>query len=246
MRRIQRLGLPAPTQRALDRKQAGADTKQAADTLNIEATWKSTRQTKPLKTALGVLKTMAGNRQRCMYCGDSHGTDIEHFWPKQPHPERMFRWLNMLLCCTECGRFKGEDFPLVNGSPLLLDPTADDPWQFLDFDPATGNIVARFDLAANDWTAKGTKTVEALHLDCREALAASYQQTHRRLKSLVEAALQQPTPDANALAQALREADDHGLLGWYFTGTGPSVEPFASLRQNHPAVWQSCVQSLTR
>lgn len=134
---------------------------------------------------------------------------------------------------------------MANGSPVLVDPTADDPWQFLDYDPATGNIVARFDVAANDWTPRGIKTVEALHLNCREALAASYQNTDRRLKSLVRAALDQPPPDAKALADALREADNHGLLGWYFTGTGLNVEPFASLRQNHPAVWQSCVQSLT-
>ena len=244
MRRIHRRDLPAPTQTALNRKQADADRKKAAGTLAIEATWKSARQTRPVKTALGVLQTMAGNRQRCMYCGDSHGTDIDHFWPKQRHPERLFRWLNLLLCCTECGRFKGEDFPLADGSPLLVDPTADDPWQFLDFDPTTGNIVPRFDLVANDWTATGTQTVKTLHLDCREALAASYQQTHRRLKILVETALQQPAPDPNVLALTLREADDHGLLGWYLTGTGHSLEPFASLRQNHPAVWRACLQSL--
>jgi hypothetical protein len=65
------------------------------------------------------------------------------------------------------------------------------------------------------------------------------------LKSLVEAALQQPAPDANALAHALRGADDHGLLGWYFNGTGQSVAPFATLYQKHPDIWQSCVESLT-
>jgi uncharacterized protein (TIGR02646 family) len=225
--------------------QAAADTKHIAGTLNVEATWKSARQTKPINVALGVLKTMAGNRQRCMYCGDSHGTDIDHFWPKQRYTERMFRWPNLLLCCTECGRFKGDDLPLANGLPLLVDPTADDPWQFLDFDPATGNVVARFDTTINDWKAKGAETVKALHLDRREALAASYQQTHRRLKSRVEAALQTPAPNPNALLQELRDADDHGLLGWYFTGTGQGVEPFSGLRQNHPAVWQSCVQALT-
>ncbi len=244
MRRIQRLKLPSPTQKAIDRKQADADLKRVAGELNVDAEWKSARRTKPLKTALGVLQTMAGNRQRCMYCGDSHGNDIEHFWPKQQHPERMFRWPNLLLCCTECGRFKGKTLPLENGVPLLVDPTAEDPWQFLDFDPATGNIVARFDLAANDWTAKGTKTVEVLHLDCREAFAAGNQLTHRRVKSLVESALQQPAIDSDALMTALREADDHGLLGWYFSGTGQSIEPFARLRQEHAEVWQACLQSL--
>jgi len=243
MRKIKRLALTAETVKALNRKQSAANKKKAAGTLNVEATWKSARQTIPVKAALGVLQTMAGNRQRCMYCGDSHGTDIEHFWPKKPYPERMFRWPNMLLCCTECGRFKGDEIPLANNLPLLVDPTAEDPWQFLDFDPATGNIVARFDTATNDWLAKGTETVKALHLDRREALAASYQHSHRRLESRVEAALQEPAPDATALVQALHEADDHGMLGWYFTGTGQNVEPFVSLRQQHPAVWQACIQS---
>jgi hypothetical protein len=27
-----------------------------------------------------------------MYCLDSHATDIEHFWPKTPYPQRMFVW----------------------------------------------------------------------------------------------------------------------------------------------------------
>jgi len=244
MRRIRRLDLPTPTQRALDRQQATADASHVAGALNVERTWKSARQTRPLKTALGILRTMAGPRQRCMYCGDSHGTDMDHFWPKQRYPGRMFRWLNLLLSCTECGRFKGADFPLKNDAPLLVDPTAENPWQFLEFNPATGNIVARFDPAANDWTLKGTSTVAALHLDRREALAASYQRTDRRLRSLVEAALQQPTPDANALAAALRDADDHGLLGWYFEGTGNDVEPFARLARDHPAVWRRCAVSL--
>jgi hypothetical protein len=156
----------------------------------------------------------------------------------------MFCWLNLLLCCTECGRFKGEDFPVENGFPLLVDPTADDPWEFLDFDPATGNIVARFEPAANDWTAKGTNTVQVLHLDRREALAASYQQTHRRLKSLVEAALLHPPPNVRSLVGSLRESDDHGLIGWCFHGTGQNVAPFATLRTNHPDVWASCAQEV--
>lgn len=244
MRKIKRIALPAPTQKALNRKQSAVNKNRAAGKLDIEATWKSARQTIAVKAALSVLQRMAGDRQRCMYCGDSHGTDIEHFRPKKMYPERMFRWPNMLLCCTECGRFKGDIFPLANESPLLVDPTAEDPWQFLDFDPATGNIVARFDTTTNDWMAKGTETVKALHLDCREALAASYQKSHRRLELLVKAALNEQVPNAPALVQALHDADDHGMLGWYLTGTGQNVEPFASLRRNHASVWENCVQSL--
>lgn len=244
MRRIHRLPLPAPTQQAIDQKQADADSKRFAGTLNVDAEWKASRQSQPIKDVLGVLQNMAGNRQRCMYCGDSHGNDIEHFWPKKQYPSRMFRWPNLLLCCTECGRFKGQQFPLDSGCPLLVDPSCEDPWQFLDFDSRTGNIVARFDLSANDWTLKGTKTVEVLHLDCREAFAAANQLTYRRLKSLVEEALLQPIIDAATFIANLREADDHGLLGWCFNGTGQNMEPFTRLRQVHPEIWQVCLQAL--
>ena len=245
MRRIIRNDLPQGTKKALDDRQENANEKRAAGTLDIEKEWKSARQTRPLKTALSALKTMAGERQRCMYCGDSHGTDIDHFWPKTPYPERMFRWLNLLLSCTECGRFKGDRFPVDNGTAVLLDPTADDPWRHLDFDPDTGNIAARFDTDANDWSQRGMKTVEILQLDRREALNASYQKTWRRLRIRLEAAIHEAAPDSGVLANALREADDHGLLGWCITGTGRNVAPLSKFRQEHPDVWNACEQALT-
>lgn len=245
MRRITRLPLPPATTKALAKRQAEADAKRAAGNLDIERTWKSARQTKPLKTVHATLRGMAGRRERCMYCCDSHGTDIEHFWPKADHPNRMFFWPNLLLCCTECGRFKGNRFPLLYGQPALVDPSADDPWQFLDFDPATGVIVARFDLATNAESAKGVETVRLLQLDRREALNDGYLKTWRRLAATVDATLRQVQPDADALVTALEQADDHGLLGWCFTGTGRNVKPFATLRTLHPDLWDACAQSLT-
>jgi hypothetical protein len=180
-----------------------------------------------------------------MYCGDSHGTDIEHFWPKAPYPERMFRWLNMLLCCTECGRFKGNLFPLdTGGMPLLVDPSAVNPWDFLDFNPDTCTFVARFDLATNAPSLQGAKTVEVLQLDRREALEAGYRKTHKRILAVAEHALGQAAIDADELCEALRDADDHGLLGWYLSGTGQSLSPFRELRTNHPPVWAACVEAL--
>ena len=149
-----------------------------------------------------------------------------------------------MLGCTECGRFKGERFPILNGLPQLIDPTAEDPWEFLDFDPGTGNIVARYDTAIGDWKVKGTETVKHLQLDRREALAASYQKTHLRIKAVVEQALQQPALDALILIEALRHSDDHGLLGWYFTGSGTNESPFREFRTQHPAAWNTCKTEL--
>ncbi len=179
-----------------------------------------------------------------MYCCDSHGTDIEHFWPKAAHPDRMFRWQNLLLCCTECGRFKGNRFPLQNGAPMLVDPSAEDPWQFLDFDPMTGVIVARYDLAAGAESEKGAETVKLLQLDRREALSDGYLKTWRRLKATLETALGQMAPDTKALIESLRQADDHGLLGWCFAGTGQGLAPFSTLRTRHPDAWAACANTL--
>jgi len=178
-----------------------------------------------------------------MYCCDSHGTDIEHFWPKADYPDHMFSWPNFLLCCTECGRFKGNRFPLLNGQSALVDPTVDDPWQHLDFDPATGVIVARFNLAINAESPKGTETVRLLQLDRREALNDGYLKSWRRLAATVDAALQQAQPNADTLATALEQADDHGLLGWCFAGTGVNVKPFSTLRMRHPDLWNACANS---
>jgi len=243
MRKVTRLALPSQTQKALQRRQTTFDLAHALGAL-IEGEWRSARRTKALRTVVATLKTMAGTRERCMYCCDSHGTDIDHFWPKSVCPGRMFQWLNMLLACTECGRFKASTFPIVDGVPQLIDPTAEDPWAHLDFDPDTGVVVARYDVALDAEDARGVATVRVLQLDRREALNDGYLKTWRRLAAVVAAALRNRAPDAASLTAALREADDHGLLGWCFRGTGQNVSPFAELRARHDEVWDACTQTL--
>jgi uncharacterized protein (TIGR02646 family) len=188
---------------------------------------------------------MMGKRERCMYCLDSHGSDIEHFRPKATFPKRMFRWRNLLLCCTECGRFKGIQFPLQGKRPLLIDPSKEEPWRYLDFDPDTGNVIARFDLQAGTYSPKGEKTEEILQLDRREALAAGYQKTYRRLCKKVQRFLDEPNLSADKLIAELQEADDHGLLGWCFFGTGQDETPFKDFEQQHPLLWQYCASELS-
>ena len=179
-----------------------------------------------------------------MYCCDSHGTDIDHFWPKANYPEKLFKWLNFLLSCTECGRFKGDRLPVENGIANLVDPTAEDPWQFLDFDVATGVIVARFDLATGAESRNGAETVRLLQLDRREALNDGYRKTWRRLAATMAASLDQEKLDATILVTALKEADDHGLLGWCMLGTGKTVSPFRELQAQHPVAWTACVAAI--
>ncbi|QNE79396.1 HNH endonuclease [Streptomyces finlayi] len=77
---------------------------------------------------------MAPGHQRCMYCGDNQGTDIDHFEPKSLAPVRTFEWLNHLLACAYCNsNQKRNAFPRSegDGSPLLVDPTLQDPLDHL-------------------------------------------------------------------------------------------------------------------
>ncbi|MBK6972203.1 MAG: TIGR02646 family protein [Sterolibacteriaceae bacterium] len=221
----------------------------ALGTLDIQREWKAARQTKAVGAVLRTLQQMMGVHERCMYCVDSHGSDIEHFRPKARYPGRAFEWSNMLLCCTECGRFKGSQFPMANRRPMLIDPTAEDPWQHLDFDPDTGNLTARFDLHVGDWSVRGAKTVEILRLNRREAMSAGYLKTYRRLTRIVQtslALLADGAPEAPELLAALRDADDHGLLPWCFDGAGQTFAPFSELCHQYPQVWADCLAAVRR
>lgn len=243
MRCVKRLDLPADVIRYLKERQQRADDENAAGTLDVVKTWNNAGQTKKIKTTRATLKQMTGGRQRCMYCSDSAGTDIEHFWPKSVYPERMFQWLNMLLCCTGCGRdCKGSKFPLDNGNPALLDPTVDDPWQFLDFNTATGILFPLVD-ANGGTTTKGEETVKLLKLDRRDEVNIGYQKSFRRIKRAIGAALAEQAPNAAALIHALSDADEHGILGWCFRGNGRNESPLSDLRRQHPVVWKQCEEA---
>lgn len=72
---------------------------------------------------------MAAGTQRCMYCGDNLGTDIDHFAPISSSPLTTFKWLNHLLACSHCNSNEKRDkYPCDDsGNALLLDPTCDNP-----------------------------------------------------------------------------------------------------------------------
>ncbi len=112
----------------------------------VESLWKKARKTKSLQAVFNCLIEMSGKRQRCMYCDDSRGTTIEHYWPKSVYWSKCFLWENMLLLCQGCQCHKGNRFDLDSrGQPLLINPVDDDPWDFLFFETTTGILVARYE-----------------------------------------------------------------------------------------------------
>ncbi|MBB5872877.1 uncharacterized protein (TIGR02646 family) [Allocatelliglobosispora scoriae] len=178
MRRISRFALP---QAALVKLSSNTEEirrlppgKQRAD--RAVALWKRL----PIGTKRsiqGVLAAMSTGLQRCMYCEDGQGTDIEHFRPKSAYPLHAFVWGNYLLACSHCNsNHKRTAFPLdADGTPLLIDPTVDDPVEHMALSPSTGLFEAR--------DAKGTATIAVCGLN-RDVCASGRQDAWVSLSQL--------------------------------------------------------------
>jgi hypothetical protein len=172
------------------------------------ALWKNPRTRtqvyQPLKL---ILQQMALGLEQCMYCGADFGTDIDHFDPIARTPLRTFDWLNHLLACGPCNSNNKRDrFPTdADGRPLLIDPTAEDPFEHLTLSLST-DIYCPL-------SAKGTETIEVCGLNrgqlrdgrrrarnivalCLRAWAAANRQTQgAKLEEITQVIREQPFGD---------------------------------------------------
>jgi hypothetical protein len=94
-----------------------------------------------------------------MYCGDSRGTDIDHFEPIRSAPLRTFEWCNHLLACSSCNsNAKRDAYPCDKyGHSLLVDPSTEDPADHLKLALTEGNYTGI--------THKGCVTIEVFQLN---------------------------------------------------------------------------------
>jgi len=139
-----------------------ADQKSTSDAL-----WKNRTNNAAFAEISKKLGQMASGRDRCMYCEDNQGSDIEHFYPRCDFPEKSFEWKNYLWACSICNsNEKRTQFPLQNGRPLLIDPTSKDPSEdprlHLELLPSSGRFKARKN------STKGQPTIDTLHLNERD------------------------------------------------------------------------------
>jgi hypothetical protein len=111
-----------------------------------------------------------------MYCGDSQGTDVDHYEPIAHNPLRTFDWLNHLLACSFCNsQAKRDRFPVGDdGAPLLTDPCAEDPFEHLLLTLSLGVYTAL--------TGKGESTIDVCGLN--RALLVRGQVQARRVVEL--------------------------------------------------------------
>jgi uncharacterized protein (TIGR02646 family) len=166
----------------------------------------SRSQLAPFAAVRSTLAGMCPGAERCMYCEDSAGQQVDHFRPKSLYPEAVFAWLNFLYACSGCNTPKNNEFAILTGDrpisvtrkkgapivpPLagpaaLLDPRQEDLMAFLEVVlPETFEVRPRLGLSAED-NARARYTISTLRLNKRELLRKSRSHTYRTLIALLE------------------------------------------------------------
>ena len=128
-----------------------------ADSRSARHAWKSAAVERAgIRDALFLIAT---GIERCMYCGDSRGTDIDHFAPIKLAPLRTFEWSNHLLACSSCNsNAKRDAYPCdEHGRSLLIDPSTEDPADHLKLSLTEGSYAGI--------TLKGDVTIEVFQLN---------------------------------------------------------------------------------
>lgn len=214
--------------------------KAAAPAAEAERLW-GRQNNKAFKEVRRALSNMAPGRSRCMYCEDSEGTDIDHFRPKAHYPSDAFSWPNYLFACSSCNsNHKRDQFPLdAKGRPLLIDPTAEDPFKHLAFAPSTGAFVPR--------TKKGQESIRVFGL-ARETLEEGRRdawtaigQLIVRYAQLCQANNQQ---GAKAIERAVRKYPFDSVL-WHLVRLASAPQAMGLLDRDWLWALEQCPEILT-
>lgn len=191
-----------------------------------------------------VLTRMCSGARRCSYCEDSVGDEVEHIWPKDLYPERVFDWDNYCYACGRCNGPKNNQFavfvgmsrsptPLahpkrkrgqpapklkkpVAGTPVFIDPRKEDATQWLTLDILN---TFQFVVTAKDRTreaARAKYTLEVLKLN-RAPLPTARKQAFDGYRARLREYCEEKRAGASAARLALLRD--------------------ALLRVSHPTVW---------
>jgi hypothetical protein len=147
-----------------------------ADSAAARESWKSAaRERAAVKQ---TLLNIAAGIERCMYCGDGRGTDIDHFQPIKVAPLRTFDWANHLLACSSCNsNAKRDAYPCDGaGRCLLVDPMSEEPSDHLKLTLNDGRYAGV--------TPKGCATIDVFQLN-RIDLRTGREKAFRRCRSML-------------------------------------------------------------
>ncbi len=198
--------------------------------------YRSRSQLAPFTVVRSTLAGMCPGAQRCMYCEDSAGEQVDHIRPKSLYPEAVFAWLNFLNACGGCNTHKKDKFavmvgdraisvarkpndpvvPPLAGPAALLDPRQEDLMAFLEIDlSGTFQVQPRRGLSAAAKT-RAEYTIETMRLNKRELLRKARRSTYSVLEALLTLYLHR------------KREDRQGEL--------PRIEHEIRV-MHHPAVW---------
>lgn len=185
---------------------------------------------------------MASSRNRCAYCDDSRGADVDHFTPIAYDYKRTFLWENHLWSCPECNRRKATRFPVESGQPTLVDPVREDWWRFLSLDTASGVMAPAFSPAGEE-SKRGRDTLDVFSALTFEAVIEG---RHRAITELRKAAADAVTKgNTRATRASLGKAvahDEYGVASWFALGPGKDEPPFLDLRTGEAGLWRRYVR----
>lgn len=232
MRRLSRLELPLEGRQSLYVRSKKCSSAEVARKM-----WKPFRSSSEIEPVVSTLERMAGPRQRCAYCSDSHASDVDHFKPIASYHKLTFAWSNFMWVCTPCNRKKGAKFPVdTNGHPLLIDPTKVDPWKHLTLDTESGVIAPRY--MGDGFDLFGDKTLETLPTINYEAVAEGRKRICRRVRAAVDVVNVDPTREAiNDLLSEVSQ-DDVGVSRWFGFWEGAGEPEMVVLKQTRHRIWR--------
>ncbi|GGT10905.1 HNH endonuclease [Streptomyces sp. KD18] len=171
---------------------------------------------------------------------------MDHFTPIAIDFSKTFAWRNFILVCPECNRRKSARFPLdAQGSPLVIDPTLEDPWEFLILDTKTGYIAARF--LEDDFDPKGECTIDVLPCVNHEAVIEGRRRVIKRYYDAVDSVLSSSSPERHVgkIVREIRE-DEYGIGEWFARWEGREDSLFSAFREQHPEAWKRFVRQACR
>lgn len=208
--------------------------------------WFSQRNVRSNRTFRKVresLTRMCSGAQRCVYCEDSVGDEVEHIQPKDLYPCLVFVWTNYVYACGRCNGGKSNKFAVVSGdrlltvtrppgapvvppepgAPAFLNPRVENPLDFLDLD-GTFVMLARDHLSDID-RQRTEFTIETLKLNrdvLLQARATAFVSYRARLHEYVD------RRDVAAGGELDRLVDN--------LKTMPHVTVWAEMKRQHPVV----------
>ncbi|MBL8000926.1 MAG: hypothetical protein JNL05_03090 [Flavobacteriales bacterium] len=201
---------PASCLNALDKLQAEVDACSdfASRVVEAKKLFKSNnrRGNATFDEVKSTLRSHAQGAQRCAYCEDSVGDEVEHMRPKDHFPEECFKWDNYVFACGPCNSPKGNRFAVFEqgtdelirygdpkwpkGSPpppgddVLLNVRHDDPLAFAMLDLRTFRFVAMGDIDQRSIERYRYTFIEVLNLS-RELLLSARRTAYHDYKALL-------------------------------------------------------------